>query len=154
MFVVTAIIVDDENKVCQLILKLGEWERLGIEVIDICNNGEEALECIVVHKPDIVIADIRMPVHSGLELVQLAQNKNIYSSFIIISGYKQFDYAQTALKLGVIDYLVKPISKNMLNLALENACNYINEKRLNLTKQSQLEYLQQIEKKQFKEDFW
>ena len=152
MFVVTAIIVDDENKVCQLILKLGEWERLGIEVIDICNNGEEALECIVVHKPDIVIADIRMPVHSGLELVQLAQNKNIYSSFIIISGYKQFDYAQTALKLGVIDYLVKPISKNMLNLALENACNYINEKRLNLTKQSQLEYLQQIEKKQFKEE--
>lgn len=151
-FVVTAIIVDDENKVCQLILKLGEWERLGVEVIDICNNGEDALECIEKHKPDIVIADIRMPVYSGLELVELAQSKNVYSSFIIISGYKQFDYAQTALKLGVIDYLVKPISKDMLNLALEKACNYINEKRLNINKQSQLEYLQQVEKKQFKEE--
>ena len=108
------LIVDDEMKVSQLILHLIHWEDFGLEVIGIANDGQKAYEMICDQKPDIVITDIRMPSLSGIELVEksLEAVGNIY--FVIISGYSQFEYAQQAVKLGVEDYLLKPIKKKEL----------------------------------------
>lgn len=112
------LIVDDEMKVSQLILHLIHWEDFGLEVIGIANDGQKAYEMICDQKPDIVITDIRMPSLSGIELVEksLEAVGNIY--FVIISGYSQFEYAQQAVKLGVEDYLLKPIKKKELEAVL------------------------------------
>ncbi len=108
------IIADDEEKICQLIYKLVDWEKLNMEVVSIVHNGIEALQSIEKFKPDIVITDIRMPGYDGLEMIQRAKEISEDSDFIIISGYRHFEYAQNAIKYGVKDYLLKPIKKTEL----------------------------------------
>lgn len=112
------IIVDDEIKVCKLILHLIDWESMGLEVVAIVNDGEKALTTINEIRPNIVITDIRMPGFDGIELIRrtLELQDDIY--FIIISGYSQFEYAQNAIKFGVEDYLLKPIKKKELTNTL------------------------------------
>ncbi|MEG2452631.1 MAG: response regulator [Clostridium sp.] len=113
------IVADDEEKICQLIVKLVDWTSLGMEVAAIASNGIEAMEKIISLKPDIVITDIRMPGYDGLELIKRAKSEGINTEFIIISGYRHFEYAQNAIRYGVGDYLLKPIKKDELMDALK-----------------------------------
>lgn len=92
-----AIIADDENKTCQLIQMLGKWEQFGIEIVAVCTDGEEAFQAIRKHTPDIVITDIRMPIYDGLQLIEKTKDSGLDTAFIIISGYRHFEYAQNAL---------------------------------------------------------
>lgn len=108
------IIADDEDKICQLIYKLINWESLGMRVAGIAHNGVEALELIQTLDPDIAITDIRMPGYDGLEFIGKAKELGSLVEFIIISGYQHFEYAQRAIKYGVSDYLLKPIKKDEL----------------------------------------
>ena len=77
-------------------------------------DGAAAFDEILTLKPDVVITDIRMPGKSGLDLIQDLQNEGIQSQFVIFSGYKEFEYAQTALRFGVKDYLLKPVKQTDL----------------------------------------
>lgn len=113
------LIVDDEVKVCQLISHLIHWEDYGMEIIGMVNDGEQAFEVICREKPDIVITDIRMPGLDGIELVERVSHVLDHVFFVIVSGYSQFEYARQAVKLGVEDYLVKPIRKKDLIAVLE-----------------------------------
>lgn len=113
------LIVDDEYKVCQLIRHLIHWEEYGMEIVGMVNDGEEAFDVICREKPDIVITDIRMPGMDGIELVQKTQEVLEHVFFVIVSGYSQFEYARKAVKLGVEDYLVKPIRKKDLIAVIE-----------------------------------
>lgn len=126
-----AIIADDENKTCQLIQMLGDWERFSIEIAAICTDGEEAYQAILDIRPDIVITDIRMPIYDGLQLIEKTKNSGIDASFIIISGYRHFEYAQNALRFGIVDYLLKPIDQQQLNEVLEKTCEQLEKKRQN-----------------------
>ena len=108
------IIADDEDKVCQLIYGLIDWESLGMEVIGIAHNGLEALEMVKTLEPDLMITDIRMPGYDGLELIERSKEISDTLEFIIISGFRHFEYAQHAIKYGVGDYLLKPIKKEEL----------------------------------------
>lgn len=112
------LIADDERKVCQLIENLIDWPALGMQVVAIAENGIEALEKIKEFQPDIAIIDIRMPGYDGLELVRLAKNHISKCEFVIISGYRHFEYAQTAIHHGVGAYLLKPIRKDELTETL------------------------------------
>ncbi len=105
------LIADDEDKVCQLIYKLVDWQQLGMEVVSIVHNGIEALEAIQKYNPNVIITDIRMPGYDGLEMIRRAKEISENMDFIIISGYRHFEYAQNAIKYGVKDYLLKPIKK-------------------------------------------
>lgn len=113
------LIADDEYKVCQLIIHLVHWEDYGMEIIGTASDGEEALELICSEKPDIVITDIQMPGLDGIKLVERTSQivENVY--FVIVSGYSQFEYARQAVRLGVEDYLVKPIRKKDLEAVLQ-----------------------------------
>ncbi|MGI6072445.1 MAG: response regulator transcription factor [Lachnospiraceae bacterium] len=117
----SALIVEDENKICQLIVRLADWNALGIQLIGSCDNGISALEKIELERPDIIITDIRMPGMNGLDLIKAVREKEIPCEFIIISGYKQFDYAKSAIQYGVSEYLLKPINKEELENALRQA---------------------------------
>lgn len=109
-----AIIADDEKKVCQMIQKLIDWGSLGYEIVGIAHSGPDAYDLIDTCRPDVVITDIRMPGFGGIELVKKIKEKGLSPYFIIISGYKYFEYAHDAIKYGVENYLLKPIDQQEL----------------------------------------
>lgn len=113
------VVADDEARVCRLILMLADWDSLGMEVVGTASNGFEALDLVQEFHPDILITDIRMPGCHGLELIQQAKSKFPQLEIVIISGYANFEYAQSAMKLGVGDYLLKPIKREGLMTTLE-----------------------------------
>lgn len=108
------VLADDENKILLLLQKLIDWERLGYEIVGTANDGLRALELVREKQPDLLLTDVRMPGCSGIELIQQARDVQPNLHFIIISGYRKFEYAQSALKYGVEDYLLKPIKQEEL----------------------------------------
>ena len=113
------LIADDEKNICLMIQKMIHWEDYGMEVIGIVHNGIEAMQMIETQRPQLVISDIRMPGYDGLALVKRTRELNLETDFIIISGYKQFEYAHTAINLGVENYLLKPIDQGELQKVLK-----------------------------------
>jgi len=126
---VKLVVADDEERVCRLIVALGNWEELGIKVVGTAANGIQALELIRKEKTDILITDIRMPGLNGLELIEKVREISPDIKIMIISGYADFEYAQNALKQGVSDYLLKPINKDALNESLTKMVNQIETAR-------------------------
>lgn len=115
------VIAEDEIGIFNLIKALIDFNRLDLQLVGSAYNGQQALDLITQLQPDIVITDISMPFMTGLELIQETKKRNIHTKFIIISGYAQFDYARSALKMGVEDYLLKPINRQELNDVLEKS---------------------------------
>lgn len=112
------VILDDEEKVCRLVHQLVDWDELGMRVVGTAGNGIDGLALIERERPDLVITDIRMPGLDGLELIGRIKEKVEGIEFIIISGYHQFEYAHTAIRYGVEDYLLKPIKQAELTATL------------------------------------
>lgn len=111
-------IVDDEVKVCNLVCKLIDWDGLGLELAGVMHDGAEALTFILEHQPEIVITDIRMPGCNGMDMISQIRQWNLKTHFIIISGYRQFEYATHAIKCGVEDYLLKPLKQKDIDKVL------------------------------------
>ena len=127
-----ALIADDENKICQLIQAMGNWDELGIEIVDICHSGDDAWESIQKKEPDIALLDIRMPVYDGLQIINKVNEKYGMSRnicFIIISGYAEFEYARQAIQYNIVNYLLKPLDKKQLNDTPQKACNSLSRKQ-------------------------
>ncbi len=116
---INVLIADDEEKVCQLIYQLVDWKSMDMNVVGFAHNGIEALDQIQKISPQIVITDIRMPGLDGLELISKAKESQPDIEFVIVSGYQYFEYAQSAIKYGAADYLLKPIKKKQLVETLE-----------------------------------
>lgn len=114
------LIVDDEFRIGILIKKLIHWDEFNLECVDVVDNGETAYEIIQGEKcPDVVITDIRMPRINGLELIAMTRESYKNVKFVVISGYKEFEYAHQALQYGVEDYLLKPVNEEELNRVLK-----------------------------------
>ena len=121
------LIVDDEYFIGKLIYKLVDWDSKSLECADILDNGEDAIDYIKSNTPDIVITDIRMPGISGLDLIRETRDISNKIQYIIISGYREFEYAREAMKYGIDHYVLKPINKDDLNEALDDVINILNE---------------------------
>lgn len=116
-------IVDDEP----IILRgIAAMVRGGMDQPDIMEaaDGYEALERLPDFKPDLLMADVNMPEMSGLQLIEEAQRRGYCSRFIILTGYDEFEYARKALRLGVKDYLLKPVQREELLGAIFQASGY------------------------------
>ena len=114
------LIVDDEFRIGTLIKKLIHWDELNLDCMAVVDNGGTAFEIIQSEScPNVVITDIRMPKIDGLELIIMTKELQKDMKFIVISGYKEFEYAHQALKYGVEDYLLKPVSEDELNHVLK-----------------------------------
>lgn len=135
------LIADDEIRICQLIETLIERENLGMKVAGLAYNGVEAYKQVKELNPDILITDIRMPGCSGLELIEQIKKIRPDIQIIIISGYAHFEYARQAIKFGVEDYLLKPISKTELVSTLEKLRQKIQNQRM--AEKSQEELIEQ-----------
>ena len=113
-------VVEDEILIREGIRNLLEAQGEDWEFIGEAENGVEGLELIRQEKPDIVITDIRMPDMDGLEMLDKAKQEGIKLKAIVLSAYSEFEYARTAIKLGVTEYLLKPISIDELFEALRH----------------------------------
>ncbi|MDO6657049.1 response regulator [Anaerobacillus sp. 1_MG-2023] len=103
------LIVDDEPIICEGLKNTVPWDEMGAEVIGEAYDGEEALEVIEAHDVDVVLSDVKMPIMDGLELAGEVYKRYPSIRMIIISGYDEFEYAKQAMKLGIKDYLLKPV---------------------------------------------
>lgn len=121
------VIVEDEMLVKKGLLLTTDWESFECEVVGEASNGCEGLEVIMKLRPDIVITDIRMPGLDGIQMIEALREK-VDVEYIIISGYSEFEYARQAVKLGVKDYLIKPIDDDELADAIRNACKAVKNK--------------------------
>lgn len=121
------LLVDDEQFILQGLLVLIDWEAAGYEIAAIASNGKEALEYLQNHTVDLVLTDIMMPEMTGLKLLETVQKEHVSeASFIIMSGYGDFAFAQQALRFGCIDYLLKPVEKEEL-LSILGKYSHISE---------------------------
>lgn len=105
--------------ICKLISGLVDWEALGFSVISKAYDGESLLQQIDLLQPNLVITDIRMPGLSGIDVIRKCYERNCPTKFVIISGYGDFSYAKTAIKYGVLGYLLKPVEKSELKDLLD-----------------------------------
>jgi two-component system response regulator YesN len=148
------IIADDELKVAKLVHTLVDWDGLGLEFSGFARNGNEALDLIREHDPDIVITDIRMPGLGGIELIEKAKEMKPSIEFIIISGYKHFDYAHKAMKFGVADYLLKPIDKDELRLTLSKMKDNISLNAMALSERDRVSRIAQDERRRKRSELY
>ena len=94
---------------------LGSFTDLQLDLLDTCENGVQALESILLNEPDIVICDIEMPFMSGLELCSQVKEKLPGVKFLLCSMYGKFEYAQKAIHLESVGYILKPIDSRELH---------------------------------------
>lgn len=99
-------------------------------VVAKCQNGKEGMDAILRMEPDCVITDIRMSQMSGLEMLTKLHEQGAMPKSIIISGYSEFEYAREGIRLGIEEYLLKPISIDALKKALEKIESELTDKML------------------------
>ena len=122
-------LVEDEIVVRETIKKMIPWEQYGYELVGEAPDGEVALPMIKNLKPDLLITDIKMPFMDGLELSRLVKKALTDIKIVILSGYNEFDYAKEAIKMGISDYILKPVTSAALVEALKRVADTIREER-------------------------
>ncbi|MBF0779070.1 response regulator [Streptococcus cuniculi] len=136
-------IVEDEYLVRQGISSLIDFERLGMEVLAEAENGLEAWDLFQKEQVDILLTDINMPQMNGIRLAQLVREHYPSTHIVFLTGYDDFDYALSAVKLGADDYLLKPFSKADVEEMLVKVKEKLDEEE---TRQQIRDLLQQSEK--------
>lgn len=135
------VIVDDESILLQGLLKTYDWKSMGFEVVGTAQSGEQAIHVIREKRPDVVLTDIRMKQITGLMVMETIQKEEIDCLFIVLSAYRDFEYAQQACELGAFAYLLKPIEDEKLQETMQNAWNTCMEQRRNQEKYNSWERL-------------
>lgn len=131
MYAKTILIVDDEPRSREGIKKALENWSSGQYQILISENADSAIDIMKKQKVNILITDIRMPKITGITMLKTIKDQKHLPVVIVISAYSEFEYAQEALRLGVINYLLKPISKKKLIEAVEDALKIDRDKERN-----------------------
>lgn len=115
-------IVDDETIILSGIKFLVDWEKIGCVISATARNGEDALEQIRKMPPDIVLADINMPVMDGITLLSKVSQEFPHIVFIMLTNLEEFELARKALQNRAVDYLLKSrLEASVLEEALERA---------------------------------
>ena len=124
-----AVVFDDEYIVLQGLRSMIDWSQYGIELTAMASDGQTALSLFHEHGPDIVFTDIRMPGLDGLQLIEEIMREAPETVCIVFSGFNEFEYVKRAIKLGVVDYLEKPITIPKIEEALRKALDRIQHQK-------------------------
>ena len=111
--------VDDEPIFTEFMRNVIDWGTLGCELCGCASDGEQPLEMTRVLQPDILLLDINIPLINGLEVCRRLKKENIPCAVAIVSAHNNFQFAQTAIKYGVSDYLLKPFNRTELLRTLQ-----------------------------------
>ena len=113
------LIVDDEPAIREGLRRIIDWEKHGFRICGEAGNGREGLAMASEMKPDLIIADIKMPNMDGLKMLEELRKQDTRFKAIILTAYSDFKYAQKAIEIGVESYVLKPIEEDEL---LEKVC--------------------------------
>lgn len=133
------LLVDDEESILEGLQVLIDWEKEGCVIVGTASTGMQAYEFLRETEVDLVIVDIRMPEMTGIELIRRVFEEKISSaSFVIMSGYSDFKYAQTAIRYHCLEYMLKPVQKSELLELLRRVNHKKDEDQLEQERQVQL----------------
>lgn len=120
-------IVDDETDVRDGIVEHIDWDALGFEVAAVAENGQEALDKAENCELDVVLTDIKMPFMDGLTMCERLSHTDPAVKFIILTGFDEFEYAQSAVRLHVAEYVLKPVNVEELTEVLRRIKNVLDD---------------------------
>ncbi|MBE1440971.1 response regulator transcription factor [Paenibacillus sp. OAS669] len=123
------LIAEDVRTVREMLVRSVPWHALGIELLGAAEDGEEALDRLVREEADLLLTDIGMPGMNGLELIESAKALKPELACIILSGLNEFDHARQAIKLQVLDYILKPIDMDELERVVSSAVESLHKER-------------------------
>lgn len=123
------LVVDDEMPAVRRIVKVLKCDELGINHVFTAYNVRDAIECFEKNHIDILLTDIKMVNGSGLDLLKWLQEQNLNCAKLILTSYPDFNYAKTAISLGVMEYILKPVTKDDLNSIIKKAADAIRKNR-------------------------
>lgn len=129
-------LIDDEAVVREGMGELIPWGEIGLELIGTAEDGEKGLLLIQEKLPDIILLDINMPRLNGLDLANIITKSYPQIKIILISGYDEFDYARQALRMGVEDYILKPVTKSEMVTLLNKIVGKLNKEREQIKKET------------------
>lgn len=115
------LIIDDEKLVRQMVMRCIEWEELGLHIVGEASSARMGLEMIDELQPDMVFMDVRMPGMDGLTCSRQILKKHPQVKVLILSGHDEFEYASEGIRIGVFDYLLKPVNAEELKKAAVKA---------------------------------
>ncbi|MDF2988288.1 MAG: response regulator [Eubacterium sp.] len=119
------LIADDEPKIRKGLRNSLDWAEIGVEIVGEAEDGEIALDIVRNNHPDIILLDICMPFINGLQLIEKVKQEYDECIMIVVTGHDEFSYAREALRLGVFDYVLKPVSKEQLHNVIIKAIDEI-----------------------------
>ncbi len=131
--------VEDEIVTREGIRDNVDWKANGFEFCGEAPDGEIALPLVEIIKPDVLVTDIKMPFMDGLQLCKIVRERMPWIKIIVLSGHDEFEYAQQAIKLGVTEYLLKPVTVQDLHHVLQKVAAQLDQER---QKQEDLRRLQ------------
>ena len=131
-------LVDDEENERNLLKVCINWAEIGMEIAGEASSGREALDLLDEINPDIIITDIRMPFMDGLEFSRIVVESYPYIKVVVLTAHEEFEYAKEGIKVGVADFLLKPIKRTEIKMALINLKNKIEEERLHKNEYDEL----------------
>lgn len=111
---IRTVLIDDEPWTHIYLTQLIDWEKQGFSVIGTFQKSPEAFDFVMKNLPDVIFIDISMPGLGGIDFIRQMKEAGVMPHVIILSGFAEFEYAQEALRLGALDYCLKPISEEKL----------------------------------------
>ncbi|MBZ0313412.1 response regulator [Clostridium butyricum] len=124
--------VDDREIFLTELKRFKLWgDKSGFDIVSIAQNGREALTLLKENSYDLVLTDIRMPIIDGLQLLREIQKENLCSCVVILSEYREFNYARQGIVFGAFDYLVKPVTENKILELLNRIKIFLDNKENN-----------------------
>ena len=112
------VIIDDEPIIVEGLSKVLDWESVRCKIVGTASNGQEGLELIRRLRPDLIFTDIAMPGMNGLQMIAAIRVEQPHTQISILTGYRDFDFAQKAINLGVSRFLLKPSKLSELEEAV------------------------------------
>lgn len=123
------VIVDDEPIIAEGLRKVVRWSDHNCQVVATANSGQQGLEVIRQHQPHIIFSDISMPGMDGLSMIAALRSEFPDTYIAILTGYRDFNYAQRAIHLGVFRFLLKPSNMKEIEQAVEDMVKKLDERK-------------------------
>ncbi len=128
------LIVDDDRSTRYMLKRFKKWKFYGFAIADEACDGKEALQKLKSYHFDLIITDIKMPGMDGIEFMHELKSMEWQICVIFLSTHTNFEYAKQGIRLGVFDYMTKPLNDDLLSEALERAKGYLDEEYLDRAK--------------------
>lgn len=138
MEILKVLIVDDEQLIRNLIKIKIRWDDLGMTAIGEAASAREALELVETLAPDIIFTDICMPSMDGIEFSRIVVQKHPHIKIVVVTGFDEFEYARSSIKLGIADFILKPINSEELMKTLSQLREKILSERLHIREYNKL----------------